>query len=1330
MHTVRLFLVQFLAIATLFALHPDTHLETYAQVSYVYSPSEYNQPGEDNPDKLQVYKPSGANQIIAFHHSKVIGVDVILPTTLDFGPDGKLYVGQQLGLITGYSIERIDSVTYEVIDEEFIRLVKQEVDNHDDDGTPNSSVVDNPSPKHDPDLDNERQITGILATGTASNPVLYVTSSDPRHGAGVDGNNDSGLDTNSGVISRLSKENGVWQKLDLVRGLPRSEENHSINGLELDEANNILYVAVGGLTNAGSPSNNFARITEYALSAAILKIDLTAIDELPIQGSGNNAYVYDMPTLDDPTRPNVNGITDPSAPGYDGIDVNDPFGGNNGLNQSKIVPGGPVQLHATGFRNPYDLVIMESPGYAGNMYSIDNGANQGWGGHPVGEGSYPGATQGQCTNAYDPTEPGSTGDGPNDGQVNNLNGLHYIRSVDGNNRYYAGHPAPVRGNPSGSGLYTFFNGSGTYRTSTTGPNPLPADWPPIPESEAYAAECDFRNSGVNDGSLVDYEPSTNGMTEYTASNFEGEIQGAILSAGYNGEIFIAKLNAEGDQVTNGVEPLFSNFGANPLDVIAQGDDDIFPGTVWAVTYLDNSEQAISVFEPCQDGDPICACEGAPGTIDEDGDGFTNDDEIANATDPCNPSSVPTDNDDDDVSDLLDPDDDNDGIDDVNDPFAIDELNGIGTTPPLAYDFFSESPGTGFAGLGFTGWMTNGATNYLEQFDPNGIYGGTSGLVTVPKVSPGDAFEDQNNQENAFQFGLDVSSDSEPFEVLVSILAPFFSTKTPQNGQSHGFYIGSGDQDNYLKVVLAANNGNGGIEVLHEVAGSASSTIYGNNLSGDQQIPDDVLSTVVSLNLMLQVDPAAGTALPGYQVDTGLPVFLGSPISLSGDLLDALQNTNEALALGIISSAPHDSADFTATWDRVQVAPLDQNSIGTNPSTIDFHAAEVGGSSLDRSVTLTNKSAESITVNQVSFSGGDSDQFSHSFSSSVSIDPGATATMDLSFTPSSAGDKNATFEITYTGGSGSPALIDVAGEGVDVANELPVLYRVNAGGPAVAPLDDYRVWSEDQSSSNPIGQAQPGTPSPFVNVIDIGDNTFGVLDEVDSNDPMVAEVPNQVFKTERFDLNTEPNMQWSFEVPAGKTVEIHLYFAETFLVAGNDPTNGNEVAGPRIFDISIDGTVPTEFNDIDVFAEAGHDKAIVKSYVTESDGMIDIEFINEASSNNLPAIKAIQIVDMSVINSTDDPSIPPTFRLLGNYPNPFTAKTTVLFELPQSGSVSIDVFDVMGRKVLTHTEATLTSGTRSMSVDAASLSSGLYFYRITAVLGAQTMVETGRMTVVK
>ncbi len=197
----------------------------------------------------------------------------------------------------------------------------------------------------------ERLVTGIAVAGTASAPVIYVTSSDPR----VPDDLDSELppiDTNSGVVSVLTRLDGDWERRDLVLGLPRSRHDHATNGLVYDRNSERLYIAQGSMTNMGAPAAGFGRAPEYALSGAIL---------LSTWNSSATRRIA-LPTLDDETRA-----------GSD--DAGDPFGGNGGRNQAVVVPDGPVRLHATGLRNPYDVLLTRT----GGLYTIDNGSNWFWG---------------------------------------------------------------------------------------------------------------------------------------------------------------------------------------------------------------------------------------------------------------------------------------------------------------------------------------------------------------------------------------------------------------------------------------------------------------------------------------------------------------------------------------------------------------------------------------------------------------------------------------------------------------------------------------------------------------------------------------------------------------------------------------------------------------------------------------------------------------------------------------------------------------------------------------------------------------------------------------
>jgi S-ribosylhomocysteine lyase LuxS involved in autoinducer biosynthesis len=72
-----------------------------------------------------------------------------------------------------------------------------------------------------------------------------------------------------------------------------------------------------------------------------------------------------------------------------------------------------------------------------------------------------------------------------------------------------------------------------------------------------------------------------------------------------------------------------------------------------------------------------------------------------------------------------------------------------------------------------------------------------------------------------------------------------------------------------------------------------------------------------------------------------------------------------------------------------------------------------------------------------------------------------------------------------------------------------------------------------------------------------------------------------------------------------------------------------------------------------------------------------------------------------------------YRLEQNYPNPFNPSTTIRFTIPNTENVQLDVFDMLGRKVATLVNQRLAAGTYTVQFNASQLSSGMYFYRISA-----------------
>jgi hypothetical protein len=79
----------------------------------------------------------------------------------------------------------------------------------------------------------------------------------------------------------------------------------------------------------------------------------------------------------------------------------------------------------------------------------------------------------------------------------------------------------------------------------------------------------------------------------------------------------------------------------------------------------------------------------------------------------------------------------------------------------------------------------------------------------------------------------------------------------------------------------------------------------------------------------------------------------------------------------------------------------------------------------------------------------------------------------------------------------------------------------------------------------------------------------------------------------------------------------------------------------------------------------------------------------------------------------DMGTPSTYSLDQNYPNPFNPTTVISYQVPIQSTVQIDVFNSVGEIVRTLVNEVKEAGYYDVEFNAASLSSGVYFYRITA-----------------
>jgi hypothetical protein len=86
-------------------------------------------------------------------------------------------------------------------------------------------------------------------------------------------------------------------------------------------------------------------------------------------------------------------------------------------------------------------------------------------------------------------------------------------------------------------------------------------------------------------------------------------------------------------------------------------------------------------------------------------------------------------------------------------------------------------------------------------------------------------------------------------------------------------------------------------------------------------------------------------------------------------------------------------------------------------------------------------------------------------------------------------------------------------------------------------------------------------------------------------------------------------------------------------------------------------------------------------------------------------------EYSDIVEVDVNNIPNEFSLEQNYPNPFNPSTTIKYSLPEAGKITLKLYDILGNEIAVLEEGFKERGNYNLDVNASSLASGFYLYRL-------------------
>lgn len=104
--------------------------------------------------------------------------------------------------------------------------------------------------------------------------------------------------------------------------------------------------------------------------------------------------------------------------------------------------------------------------------------------------------------------------------------------------------------------------------------------------------------------------------------------------------------------------------------------------------------------------------------------------------------------------------------------------------------------------------------------------------------------------------------------------------------------------------------------------------------------------------------------------------------------------------------------------------------------------------------------------------------------------------------------------------------------------------------------------------------------------------------------------------------------------------------------------------------------------------------------------------NNFGFGKLDALKTVQNTPVGT-GTEDGEELITDFKLLQNYPNPFNPETVISYSLPKTSNVILKVFDLLGNEIITPVDREQSPGSYSITINGDKLTSGVYFYRITA-----------------
>ena len=193
--------------------------------------------------------------------------------------------------------------------------------------------------------------------------------------------------------------------------------------------------------------------------------------------------------------------------------------------------------------------------------------------------------------------------------------------------------------------------------------------------------------------------------------------------------------------------------------------------------------------------------------------------------------------------------------------------------------------------------------------------------------------------------------------------------------------------------------------------------------------------------------------------------------------------------------------------------------------------------------------------------------------------------------------------------------------------------------------------------------------------------------------------DKLYQSERW------NSSFSYNIPVPNgTYQVMLMFAEIY----------NNEANTRVFNVAMEGAAV--LTNLDIWLEVGKNTAFnTFNLVTVTDGELNISFTGTKDNAKVSAIKILQLAVPTGINNVLN-NLPEQTKLSQIFPNPFTTKTTIQYQLSEATPVKISIYNSIGALITTLVNEYQATGYYSVDWNAndsngKQMENGLYLFKL-------------------